>query len=122
MQDRVNLIRSDLFAKLTEKTYDLIISNPPYVTALSMASLPAEYRHEPAIALAGGDDGLHAVRTIIALSAEFLSPEGLLLVEVGHNRVGTEAAFPRLPFTWLTTETDAESVFLLQRADLADAA
>lgn len=121
VQDRVNLIRSDLYANLTEKTYDLIISNPPYVTALSMANLPAEYRHEPEIALAGGDDGLNAVRTIIARSAQFLTPEGLLLVEVGHNRVGTEAAFPRLPFTWLTTETDAESVFLLQRADLVGA-
>jgi ribosomal protein L3 glutamine methyltransferase len=121
VQDRVNLIRSDLFANLTDKTYDLIISNPPYVTALSMANLPAEYRHEPAIALAGGDDGLDAVRTIIAQSAQFLTSDGLLLVEVGHNRSVTEAAFPRLPFTWLTTATDSDSVFLLQRADLVGA-
>jgi ribosomal protein L3 glutamine methyltransferase len=121
LQDRINLIRSDLFANLTDKTYDLIICNPPYVTAPSMANLPDEYRHEPAIALAGGDDGLDAVRTIITRAAQFLTPDGLLLVEVGHNRDATEAAFPRLPFTWLTTAADTESVFLLQRADLAGA-
>jgi ribosomal protein L3 glutamine methyltransferase len=118
MQDRINLIRSDLWSNLTEKTYDLIISNPPYVTAMSMAELPDEYRHEPALALAGGDDGLDAVRTIIHKAAPFLNPQGLLLVEVGHNRAETEAAFPRLPFTWLSTGTDDDSVFLLQRDDL----
>jgi ribosomal protein L3 glutamine methyltransferase len=118
LQDRINLIRSDLLSNLTEKTYDLIISNPPYVTTMAMAELPAEYRHEPAIALAGGDDGLDAVRTILAKSAPFLGPDGLLLVEVGHNRAATEAAFPRLPFTWLTTTANDESVFLLKRDDL----
>jgi len=118
MQDRINLIRSDLWSNLTEKTYDLIISNPPYVTAMSMAELPDEYRHEPALALAGGDDGLDAVRTIIHRAAPFLNLQGLLLVEVGHNRAATEAAFPRLPFTWLSTGTDDDSVFLLQRDDL----
>jgi ribosomal protein L3 glutamine methyltransferase len=115
LQDRINLIRSDLLSNLTEKTYDLIISNPPYVTTMAMAELPAEYRHEPAIALAGGDDGLDAVRTILTKAAPFLAPEGLLLVEVGNNRVATEAAFPRLPFTWLTTTANDESVFLLKR-------
>ncbi len=118
LQERINLIRSDLWANLNEKTYDLIISNPPYVTAMSMAELPAEYRHEPALALAGGDDGLDAVRTIIDKAAPFLNPHGLLLVEVGHNRAATEAAFPRLPFTWLSTGQDDDSVFLLQREDL----
>jgi ribosomal protein L3 glutamine methyltransferase len=120
LQDRINLIRSDLLSNLTEKTYDLIISNPPYVTTLAMAELPAEYRHEPAIALAGGDDGLDAVRTILAKAAPFLAPNGLLLVEVGHNRAATEAAFPRLPFTWLTTTASDESVFLLKRDDLVE--
>jgi ribosomal protein L3 glutamine methyltransferase len=119
LQDRINLIRSDLLSNLTEKTYDLIISNPPYVTTLAMAELPAEYRHEPAIALAGGDDGLDAVRTILAKAAPFLAQDGLLLVEVGHNRAATEAAFPRLPFTWLATADNDESVFLLKRDDLA---
>lgn len=121
MQDRINLIRSDLWSNLTEKTYDLIISNPPYVTAMSMAELPDEYRHEPALALAGGDDGLDAVRAIIGKAAPFLNPQGILMVEVGHNRAATEAAFPRLPFTWLSTGTDDDSVFLLQRDDLVAA-
>ena len=121
MQDRINLIRSDLWSNLTEKTYDLIICNPPYVTAMSMAELPDEYRHEPELALAGGDDGLDAVRAIINKAAPFLNPQGLLVVEVGHNRAATEAAFPRLPFTWLSTGTDDDSVFLLQRDDLVAA-
>lgn len=119
MQDRINLVRSDLMSNLNEKTYDLIISNPPYVTSMSMDELPAEYRHEPALALAGGVDGLDAVRTLLAEAAPFLAPRGLLVVEVGHNRDGVEASFPRIPFTWLTTASSEESVFLLKREDLA---
>jgi ribosomal protein L3 glutamine methyltransferase len=118
MQDRINLVRSDLLSNLNDKSYDLIISNPPYVNALSMAELPAEYRHEPQIALAGGEDGLDAVRTILAKVAEFLNPDGLLIVEVGHNRAATEAAFPEIPFIWLTTASDEGNVFLLRRDDL----
>lgn len=118
LQDRINLVRSDLLSNLTEKTYDLIISNPPYVTTVAMEELPAEYRHEPALALAGGEDGLDAVRTIIAKAAQFLAPDGLLMVEVGHNRAAAEAAFPRLPFTWLQTRLSDDSVFLLRRDDL----
>lgn len=118
LQGRVNLIRSDLLSNLTEKSYDLIVSNPPYVTAMAMEELPPEYRHEPQLALAGGDDGLDAVRTILARAAEFLNPEGLLIVEVGANRDATEAAFPRLPFTWLATPSSEDSVFLLRREDL----
>jgi ribosomal protein L3 glutamine methyltransferase len=118
LQGRVNLIRSDLFSNLTEKRYDLIVSNPPYVTSVAMEELPPEYRHEPRLALAGGDDGLDAVRTILAQAADFLTPEGLLLVEVGRNRAAAEAAFPQLPFVWLATESSEDSVFLLRRADL----
>jgi ribosomal protein L3 glutamine methyltransferase len=118
LQGRVNLIRSDLFSNLTEKRYDLIVSNPPYVTAMAMEELPAEYGHEPALALAGGDDGLDAVRTILAGAADFLTADGLLIVEVGQNRAAAEAAFPRLPFTWLATESSEDSVFLLTRAEL----
>jgi len=118
LQGRVNLIRSDLLSNLTEKEYDLIVSNPPYVTALAMEELPPEYRHEPQLALAGGDDGLDAVRTILARAVEFLNPDGLLVVEVGANRDATEAAFPRLPFTWLATASAEDSVFLLRREDL----
>lgn len=115
---RINLIRSDLYANLVEKSYDLVISNPPYVTERSMASLPAEYRHEPAMALAGGDDGLDAVRTIVRESPRFLRPGGLLVVEVGHERAATEGAFPRMPFTWLETPSSADAVFAVTREEL----
>ncbi len=118
VQGRVNLIRSDLLSNLTEKAYDLIVSNPPYVTALAMEELPPEYSHEPQLALAGGEDGLDAVRTILARAAEFLSPEGLLIVEVGANRDATEAAFPRLPFTWVATPSSEDCVFVLRREEL----
>jgi ribosomal protein L3 glutamine methyltransferase len=118
VQGRVNLIRSDLLSNLTEKEYDLIVSNPPYVTTMAMEELPPEYGHEPQLALAGGDDGLDAVRTILARATEFLSPEGLLVVETGANRDATETTFPRLPFTWLATPSSEDSVFLLRKEDL----
>jgi len=118
LADRINLIRSDLFANLAGKSYDLIISNPPYVTAVAMEELPREYRHEPRLALAGGEDGLDAVRTILGEAPRFLNPGGTLVVEVGHNRSATELAFPRLPFVWLETKTTSDSVFLLKREDL----
>ncbi|MEO8303516.1 MAG: 50S ribosomal protein L3 N(5)-glutamine methyltransferase [Betaproteobacteria bacterium] len=121
LADRINLIRSDLFSNLSGKTYDLLISNPPYVTAMAMADLPPEYRHEPKLALEGGDDGLDAVRTIIAEAPRFLNPGGTLVVEVGHNRSATEVAYPRLPFVWLDTATSADSVFLLKREKLVAA-
>jgi ribosomal protein L3 glutamine methyltransferase len=115
---RINLIRSDLFANLPEKSYDLVISNPPYVTATAMEALPAEFRHEPAMALAGGDDGLDAVRTILRDAPRYLAPGGTLVVEIGHNRAAAEAAFPRLPFTWLTTSSSEEAVFALRREEI----
>jgi ribosomal protein L3 glutamine methyltransferase len=115
---RINLIRSDLFANLPEKSYDLIISNPPYVTATAMDELPAEYRHEPAMALAGGDDGLDAVRTILRDAPRYLAPGGMLVVEIGHNRVAAEEAFPRLGFTWLATSSPEEAVFAVRREEI----
>jgi ribosomal protein L3 glutamine methyltransferase len=121
LADRINLIRSDLFANLSGKTYDLLISNPPYVTAMAMADLPAEYRHEPKLALSGGDDGLDAVRTILDEAPRFLNPGGTLVVEVGHNRSATEVAYPRLPFVWLDTAGSSDSVFLLKREKLVAA-
>ena len=120
LADRINLIRSDLFSNLSGKTYDLIISNPPYVTAVAMADLPPEYRHEPVLALAGGEDGLDAVRTIMSSAARFLNPGGTLVVEVGYNRSATEIAYPRAPFVWLETATSSDSVFLLKREDLVE--
>jgi ribosomal protein L3 glutamine methyltransferase len=118
---RINLIRSDLFANLRDKRYDLIISNPPYVTATAMAELPAEYLHEPAVALAGGADGLDAVRSIVEQSARYLNPGGALVVEVGTARDAVESTFPRLPFVWLATASADDSVFLLTRDDLVAA-
>lgn len=119
LADRINLIRSDLYANLAGKAYDLVISNPPYVSAVAMEELPPEYRHEPALALAGGDDGLVAVRTIVAEAPRHLNPRGVLVVEIGHNRATVERAFPRLPFVWLDTATGGDSVFLLTREELA---
>ena len=116
---RINLIRSDLFANLPEKTYDLVISNPPYVTTMAMEDLPPEYLKEPQIALAGGDDGLDAVRTILKDAPRFLAPGGTLVVEIGHNRAAAEAAFPRVPFVWLETASETDTVFLVKREDLA---
>ena len=107
-----------MFSNLPEKSYDLIISNPPYVTAVAMEDLPPEYRHEPELALAGGEDGLDAVRTIVQTAPQFLNPGGTLVVEVGHNRVAAELAFPRLPFVWLETAGVDDGVFLLSREEL----
>ncbi len=116
---RINLLRSDLFANLRDKRYDLIISNPPYVTTTAMAELPSEFRHEPSLALAGGVDGLDAVRAIIDAAPPHLNERGILVVEVGHGKDAVETAFPRLPFVWLATASDVDAVFLLQREDLA---
>lgn len=116
LQQRVHCIQSDLFSAVGEKRYDLIISNPPYVTAESMASLPAEYRHEPALALGAGEDGLDIVRRIIAEAKQHLTEHGLLAIEIGHNQDIVERAFPKLEFTWLCSEQSSNKVFLL-RAD-----
>ena len=120
LADRINLIRSDLFTNLPEKSYDLIISNPPYVTAMAMEELPDEYRHEPRLALAGGDDGLDAVRTIIKEAPRFLNSGGTLVVELGRNRSAAEAAFPRLPFVWLVTPGSEDCVFAVKREDIVN--
>jgi len=121
LDGRINLVRSDLFGNLPEKRYDLIVCNPPYVTTAAMDSLPPEYRHEPPLALAGGDDGMDAVRVILAEAPRFLAPKGAIVVEIGHNRALAEAAFPRLPFVWLSTQGAEDAVFLLTREDLAAA-
>ncbi|VEJ21706.1 50S ribosomal protein L3 N(5)-glutamine methyltransferase [Neisseria animaloris] len=117
LQDRINLIHTDLFEGL-EGTYDLIVSNPPYVDAESVDELPPEYLHEPELALGSGSDGLDATREIILQAAKFLNPKGVLLVEIGHNRDVLEAAYPELPFTWLETSGGDGFVFLLTREQL----
>ena len=118
LADRIELVESDLFAALNGRTYDVIISNPPYVNAESVAALPPEYRAEPALALGSGEDGLDATRQILAQAKSHLKPGGLLLVEIGHNRDALEAAYPTLPFTWLDTERGDQFVFMLRREDL----
>lgn len=117
LQERVNLIHTDLFEGL-EGRYDLIITNPPYVDAESVAALPPEYRHEPEPALGSGEDGLDAVRRILPQAARFLNPHGVLLAEIGHNRDALEATFPELPFVWLDTSGGDGFVFLLTREQL----
>jgi ribosomal protein L3 glutamine methyltransferase len=116
--NQVNLIQSDLFEQLSGKQYDIIISNPPYVDAESVAALPTEYLHEPALALGSGKDGLDATREILKHAAEHLTPHGILIVEIGHNRDVLEAAYPNLPFTWLDVSAGDQFVFLLHRNDL----
>ncbi len=118
LTDRVQLIQSDLFKALKGKQYDIIISNPPYVDAPSVAKLPAEYLHEPKLALGSGEDGLDATREILKQAAAHLTAHGILIVEIGHNRDALEAAYPDLPFTWLDVTSGDEFVFLLHRNDL----
>jgi ribosomal protein L3 glutamine methyltransferase len=118
LEQKIDLIESDLFSALHGKHYDLIISNPPYVNAESMTELPREYRHEPENALASGLDGLDATREILQHAARYLTDDGILVVEIGHNRAKLEQAYPRVPFTWLETSAGDEFVFLLQREQL----
>ncbi|MBL8485248.1 MAG: 50S ribosomal protein L3 N(5)-glutamine methyltransferase [Rhodocyclaceae bacterium] len=118
LEPRVRLLQGDLFAAVAAARYDLIVCNPPYVTLDAMAALPAEYRHEPEIALAAGDDGMDCVRRIVRDAARHLAPGGILVVEVGHNRAQTEAALPDLALTWLSTASSSESVFLVEREQL----
>ncbi len=113
LQDRVQCIESDLFAQLDGRRYDVIVSNPPYVNADGMATLPAEYLQEPHLALASGEDGLAHIRTILQQAHKHLRPGGVLVAEIGHNRDALEAAFPELPFSWLETSGSDEFVFIL---------
>jgi ribosomal protein L3 glutamine methyltransferase len=115
MTKRVRPVQSDLFGKLGK--YDLIVSNPPYVTSRSMAKLPQEYRHEPSMALAAGDDGLDLVRRILEEAKDHLTPEGVLVCEIGSNRKALERAYPKVEFAWPET-TDPGSVFILGREQL----
>jgi ribosomal protein L3 glutamine methyltransferase len=120
LYDRIELIESNAFKKLEGRQFDLIISNPPYVNAESVAALPPEYLHEPELALGSGDDGLDFTRIILREAKKHLTDHGILVVEIGHNREALEAAYPTLPFTWLDTAAGDEYVFLLHAADLPD--
>jgi ribosomal protein L3 glutamine methyltransferase len=125
MQDRITAIQSDMFSALQDangkpKQYDLIISNPPYVDAPSMAELPAEYRNEPQLALGSGAAGLDHTHTILREAANYLTDNGVLVVEIGHNRDALLDAYPDLPFTWLEVSSGDEFVFLLSKQQLAE--
>ena len=113
LQERVNLIQSDLYTNVPQKKYDLIITNPPYVNSDSMSKLPMEYRAEPEIALDGGKDGMDLVRKIVAGAAERLTDDGLLIVEIGNEYAFAEAAFGHMGLTWLSTSAGDGAVFLL---------
>ena len=115
---RLRLLQSDHFGALGDESYDIIVTNPPYVGERELKSLPAEYCHEPRIALAAGKAGLDSVRIILRESARFLRPGGLLVVEVGNTETAVRRAFRRLPFTWLDFERGGGGVFLLTTEQL----
>ena len=113
MQEQVELVHSDLYSSLEGRRYDIIVSNPPYVDAQDMASLPDEYRHEPELALAAGPNGLDLVLTILYEAADHLKPGGILVVEVGNSQEALEELLPELPFVWLDFERGGHGIFLL---------
>ena len=117
LQDRI-LLRRGNGLEAAVGAYDLILCNPPYVNQLSMDSLPAEFRAEPALALAGGADGMDFVRTLLSEARTHLSPQGVLVLEIGNEREHFEAAFPRLEATWLETSAGDDQVLLLTREAL----
>jgi ribosomal protein L3 glutamine methyltransferase len=120
LKARIRPVRSDMFSALRGEHYDVIVSNPPYVTAAGMKNLPREYRHEPAMGLGGGRDGLDRVRRILRQAYAHLKPGGVLVVEVGRGKRRLERVFPRVPFTWPETAA-GHAVFILQREELLTA-
>ncbi|WP_322058168.1 50S ribosomal protein L3 N(5)-glutamine methyltransferase [Paraburkholderia sp. J63] len=118
LDERISLFEGDLYAPLAERRYDVIITNPPYVNAESMQALPPEYRHEPEMALAGGADGMDIVRRIIGEARNWLTDDGVLVVEIGNERANVEAVFGGLELVWLSTSAGDDQVFLIQAADL----
>jgi len=115
---RVELIQSDLFVQLHDRRYDLVLTNPPYVDAADMATLPPEYRQEPELALASGQHGLDAILQILAAAPAHLHPGGVLIAEVGNSHVALRQRFPKVPFTWLMSPSGDDSVFLIDRETL----
>jgi ribosomal protein L3 glutamine methyltransferase len=118
LADRITLVRSDLFAEL-RGPYDLIVCNPPYVNAQSLAALPPEYRHEPSLALAGGADGMDFVRRILADAPAAMAQDAVLVLEIGNERPHFEHAFRKLEVAWLETSAGDDQVLLVTRDALA---
>ena len=118
LENQITAIKSDMFSALAGKKYDIIISNPPYVDAPSMAALPAEYQNEPQLALGSGTAGLDHTHTLLREAASYLNDDGLLVVEIGHNREALEAAYPNTMFNWLETSSGNAFVFLLTKEQL----
>jgi ribosomal protein L3 glutamine methyltransferase len=118
LDSRVALYEGDLFAPLPVGRYEVIVTNPPYVNALAMQTLPAEYRHEPELALAGGADGMDVVKRIVGEARKWLTEDGVLVVEIGNERANVEATLGGLDMVWLSTSAGDDNVFLIQAADL----
>ena len=120
LTDRVQLLQSDVFSALTEQRYDIIVSNPPYVDADDFSHMPAEFRQEPVLALTSGDDGLDITRRILLQASQYLTAQGILVVEVGNSATTLTAALPQLPLTWLEFANGGTGVFILTKAVLDD--
>ena len=120
MDEKLELIQSDIFSQLGKRRFDLIISNPPYVTQEAMDMLPGEYRHEPALALEAGEDGMDFMRRFMPALKDHLTEDGLAVVEIGDGREAFEAIWPDLPVTWLATEEEEDMIFAVHARDLKD--
>ncbi len=118
LEDRVFAMQSDLFGNLVGQKFDLIVSNPPYVDADDLATMPPEYHAEPEIGLGSGDDGLDFTRRLLREASNYLTDEGVLIVEVGNSWVALEETYPNVPFTWIEFERGGHGVFMLTKADL----
>jgi ribosomal protein L3 glutamine methyltransferase len=120
LEDRVRALRADVYDGLDGERYDLIVSNPPYVSSAEMATLPPEYRHEPELGLEAGEDGMDVVARILCRGADYLRPGGIMVIEVGASADLLMARYPDVPFLWLDFERGGDGVFLLTAAQLEE--